>query len=72
MGRNDFGPSNPRLPHRLEDGDAVRWLTKLETMSDIVQSARSQGLNVLGIRARVQLSTGEVVESARLAWRDLE
>jgi hypothetical protein len=28
IGRNDFGASNPPLPYRLLDGNAVRWLTK--------------------------------------------
>lgn len=71
MGRNDFGPSNPRLPYRLEDGDAVRWLTKLETITGIVQGARAVGLTVLGIRAVARLGTGEKVESDLMVWVDL-
>lgn len=71
MGRNDFGASNPRLPYRLEDGNAVRWLTKKETIAEIVKAARAAGFTVLGIRAAVRLGTGEKVESDLLEWVDL-
>ena len=71
MGRNDFGASNPRLPYRLEDGNAVRWLTKMETITDIVKAARAAGFTVLGVRAAVRLGTGEKVESDLLEWVDL-
>ncbi|MCM3662388.1 hypothetical protein M3148_15515 [Georgenia satyanarayanai] len=71
MGRNDFGHSNPRLPHRLEDGDAVRWLTKLETVGGIMQVARAAGFTVLGVRAVARLGTGEKVESDLMVWVDL-
>lgn len=71
MGRNDFGASNPRLPYRLEDGDAVRWLTKMETVEGIVQGARAVGLTVLGVRAVARLGTGEKVESNLMVWLDL-
>lgn len=70
MGRNDFAASNPRLPYRLEDGNAVRWLTKMETIADIVKAARAAGFTVLGIRAAVRLGTGEKVESDLLEWID--
>lgn len=72
VGRNDFGSSNPPLPQRLRDGDAVRWFTKVETMSAIVAAARTQDLTVTGIRARVNLGSGEVINSALLAWIDLD
>jgi hypothetical protein len=71
MGRNDFGASNPLLPYRLEDGNAVRWLTKMETIVGIVEAAREQGLTVLGIRASVRLGSGEKIESDLLEWLDL-
>lgn len=71
MGRNDFGSSNPPLPYRLEDGDAVRWLTKLETIAGLVQAARANGFGVLGVRAAVRLGTGETVESELMDWVDL-
>jgi len=71
MGRNDFGASNPRLPYRLEDGNAVRWLSKMETITDIVKAARAAGLTVLGVRAAVRLGTGEKIESDLLEWVDL-
>ncbi|MEU4395245.1 hypothetical protein [Kribbella sp. NPDC023855] len=71
MGRNDFGASNPQLPYRLLDGDAVRWLTKIETIEAQVKMAESNGLTVTGVRARVRLGTGETVESAFMPWVDL-
>lgn len=71
MGRNDFAALNPRLPYRLEDGEAVRWLTKMETIAKIVKTARAAGLVVLGIRAAARLGTGENVESDLIEWVDL-
>lgn len=71
MGRNDFGASNPRLPYRLEDGNAVTWLTKMETITDIVTAARAAGFTVLEVRAAVRLGRGEKVESDLLEWVDL-
>lgn len=71
MGRNDFGPSNPRLPYRLEDGEAVRWLTKMETIRGIVATARAAGQIVVGVRAVARLGTGEKVESDLMEWLDL-
>jgi hypothetical protein len=71
MGRNDFPIQNPRLSHRLEDGDAVSWLTKIETITDMVNRATTAGLDVVGIRARVRLATGEKVESQLITWVDL-
>jgi hypothetical protein len=70
-GRNDFGTSNPALPYRLLDGDAVQWLTKVETIEMIVQTARDKGLDVVGIRAQVQLGTGERIQSELVPWHDL-
>ena len=72
MGRNDFGATNPQLPYRLPDGEAVRWLTKLETISGIVRAARATGVTVTGVRARVRLGTGEAIESRLMTWVDLE
>lgn len=68
MGRNDFPVQNPRLSHRLEDGDAMSWLTKLETIVDMVAKAKAAGLDVVGIRARVRLATGEEAESQLMTW----
>ena len=70
MGRNDFAALNPRLPYRLEGGNAVRWLTKMETIVDIVKAARAANFTVLGIRAAVRLGTGEKIESDLLEWVD--
>jgi hypothetical protein len=64
IGRNDFGASNPPLPYRLLDGNAVRWLTKkMDTIGGIARAARTSGLTVTGVRARVRLGTGEAIES---------
>ncbi|MGC4939327.1 hypothetical protein [Kribbella sp. DT2] len=68
MGRNDFPIQNPVLSHRLQDGDAVSWLTKMETIIDMVAGAKAAGLDVVGIRARVRLATGEEVESQLMTW----
>lgn len=70
VGRNDFGASNPLLPHRLLDGDAVRWYTRVQTISDMATAARNEGLTVTGVRARVHLGSGEAIESALIAWVD--
>lgn len=72
MGRNDFAASNPQLPYRLLDGDAVRWLTKIETIEEQVKTAQSNGLTVTGVRARVRLGTGETIESTLMPWVDLQ
>lgn len=71
IGRNDFGASNPPLPYRLLDGDAVRWLTTVDTIGGIVRAARTSRLTVTGVRARVRLGTGESIESELLRWTDL-
>jgi hypothetical protein len=68
MGRNDFPIQNPGLSHRLEDGDAVSWQTKMGTIIDMVAGAKAAGLDVVGIRARVRLATGEEVESQLMTW----
>lgn len=71
MGRNDFGDLNPRLPHRLADGDAMRWLTQMETISGCVRDTRAAGMSVLGIRADIRLATGEKIQSELMAWVDM-
>jgi hypothetical protein len=68
MGRNDFPIQNPRLSHRLEDGDAVSWLTQMETITDMAGRAKAAGVEVVGIRASVRLATGEKVESQLMTW----
>jgi hypothetical protein len=68
MGRNDFPLQNPGLSHRLEDGDAASWLTKMETIIDMVAGAKAADLDVVGIRARVRLATGEEAESQLMTW----
>jgi hypothetical protein len=50
----------------------VRWFTKVETTSAMVAAARAQDLTVTGIRARVHLGSGEVINSGLLAWVDLD
>ena len=68
MGRNDFGLSNPALPYRLKDGDAVRWLTKMETVRETVKTAASSGSRVRSLWVRVRLATGETVDSIKVPW----
>lgn len=71
-GRNDFGPSNPQLPYRLADGDAVQWYTKLETFSVIALTLRDTSggqLTVTNVRAQVRLATGEEIVSSPSRWR---
>ncbi|SKB02739.1 hypothetical protein SAMN06295879_3574 [Agreia bicolorata] len=68
LGRNDFGASNPLLPCRLQDGAAVRWLTKMETVRYVAKTATENGSNVLDLRSRVRLSTGEVIDSIKVPW----
>ena len=68
MGRNDFGASNPALPYRIKDGDAVRWLTKMETVQEIVETAKRSGSEVTSLWSRVRLATGETVESVKVPW----
>lgn len=68
MGRNDFGPSNPQLPYRLADGDAVRWLMKFSSVDMIgEQVAQHTGQVVSAIFAEVELGTGEKVRSSESA-----
>lgn len=71
VGRNDFVASNPPLPYRLLDGDAVRWLTKVETIENIVRGATKPGLTVTRVSTRVRLGTGEAIKSELLSWTDL-
>jgi hypothetical protein len=66
LGRNDFGASNPPLPYRLADGEAVQWLTSMETIRSIGVTAHP--LVVESLRAEVRLATGEVVSSDAAAW----
>lgn len=68
MGRNDFPVQNPQLSHRLADGDAMSWLTKMETIIEMVSSAKAAGLDVAGVRAKARLATGEEVESELMTW----
>ncbi|MFK4113796.1 hypothetical protein ACI2K6_04140 [Microbacterium sp. NPDC006705] len=66
LGRNDFGASNPPLPYRLADGEAVQWLTSMDTIRSIGVAAHP--LVVESLRAEVRLATGEVVSSDVAGW----
>lgn len=66
LGRNDFGASNPPLPFRLVDGEAVQWLTSMDTVRSIGDKAHP--LVVETLRAEVRLATGEVISSDSAPW----
>jgi hypothetical protein len=68
MGRNDFGRSNPALPYRVKDGDAVRWLTRMETVQNVVETATLSGSSISSLWVRVRLATGETVDSVKVPW----
>jgi hypothetical protein len=68
MGRNDFQHQNPTLPHRLQDGDAMQWLTRMETLRHIVSVVEAQHSRVSSLWWQVRLATGDVVESAHAPW----
>ena len=56
---------------RLLDGDPLRWMTKMETMTGIVAAMGQHGVPVIGICAQVRLGSGEVVESPIMRLIDL-
>lgn len=66
LGRNDFGASNPPLPYRLADGEAVQWLTSMDTVRSIGDTAHP--LVVESLRAEIRLATGEVISSDPAPW----
>lgn len=66
MGRNDFFSLNPDLPHRLLDGDALHWYTKIETADQVVRAASPR--EIASVQARVRLATGETFTSAAEPW----
>ncbi|MEV5961860.1 hypothetical protein AB0L70_08850 [Kribbella sp. NPDC051952] len=65
LGRNDFPPSNPPLPYRLPEGDAVRWLMKAETLEML---AKLGDATLITVTAQVQLASGEKVRSSDMQW----
>jgi hypothetical protein len=62
-GRNDFPVLNPRLPIRLESGDAATWLTRLSSLRMMLAAAKTSKVGVDGFRASVQLGSGETISS---------
>lgn len=66
LGRNDFGASNPPLPHRLPDAEAVQWLTSMDTVRSLGQNAHP--LVVESLRVEVRLATGETISSDPVPW----
>jgi hypothetical protein len=56
---------------RVLDGDPLRWMTKMESITGIVAAMGQQGLPVIGIRAQARLGSGEVVESPIMRWIDV-
>ena len=71
MGRNDLPDTNPPLPYRLQDGAAVQWLTKRETIAMLASGATEVELQPAAMYAVVRLASGESVESARVAWANV-
>lgn len=70
LGRNDFGASNPQLPYRLPDGEAVQWFMKLETVHPVIAAIESQSRAMTALWAKVQLASGEEIASDTIAWPD--
>jgi hypothetical protein len=58
---------NPRLPVRLEIGQALNWLTPMNVVKDIITTYQSTGGLVKGLRAELQLGTGLSVRSRQLS-----
>ena len=69
IGRNDFPLLNPHLPHAIESGERLNWLTSLATVE--MMQAGVQGVNPAvrpaEIWCEVRLGSGEHIASERFA-----
>jgi hypothetical protein len=67
MGRNDFPYANPSLPHALEAGDQVPWLTALATIEMMRDEAHAAAPTnrIVEVWAEAQLGSGETIVSDR-------
>ncbi len=63
MGQDDFPGQNPRLPHRMEDGSRLPWITKCVHVEAVIATVESDGFAVSSMRSQVRLATGEIVTS---------
>lgn len=63
-GQDTFPGQNPRLPHRVEDGSAMHWLTKFEHVEAMIRVGGDHGRTVPSIRSEVRLATGETISSS--------
>lgn len=66
LGRNDFRWLNPEFPKRLLSGEALHWLTRLSTLAMIAR--RSRDASFRSLHSRVDLGSGEAIDSKCVAW----
>lgn len=65
-GDNYFPYDNPKLPHRLESGQSARWLYYLPEVINLVAFMRDRKLGIETMAAKVNLGSGESIESSPL------
>jgi hypothetical protein len=63
MGQDDFPGRNPRLPHRMEDGSRLPWITKFVHVEAVIAAVESDGFTVSSMHSQARLATGEIVSS---------
>jgi hypothetical protein len=63
MGRDDYIGINPRLPARVDAGDAKTWLTAVSTFAMMHRTIASAGREITHFRYDVDLGTGDVLKS---------
>ena len=62
----------PCVANRLVlDGDPLRWIAKMETITGIVAAMGQHSVPVIGVCAQARLVSGEVVESPIMRWIDV-
>ncbi|WP_442542589.1 hypothetical protein ACSBOX_11605 [Arthrobacter sp. KN11-1C] len=66
-GDNYFPYDNPTLPCRLESGQSARWLYFLPEVSNLVAFMREKKLAIETLVAKVNLGSGESIESSPLS-----
>ncbi|KQN86598.1 hypothetical protein ASE96_13620 [Arthrobacter sp. Leaf69] len=65
-GDNYFPYDNPKLPHRLESGQSARWLYFLPEVINLVAFMRDRKLGIETLVAKVNLGSGESIDSSPL------
>jgi hypothetical protein len=63
MGRDDYVGINPKLPKRVDAGDAKTWLTALATFAMMYRGIAASGREITHFRFDVDLGTGDVLKS---------